>query len=294
MTRRSKALAWLLGTLALLAGLVGWQAALEAPAASVRALAGVEVTHILTADQLEELGLAPQSGQLEVSAAGNVLLLAGGEIYEVETSKGAVIAARVTAKSAAVQAFALDRADAVLTIANQHFGQIEQDSVPSQAFPLPSAGMRLAASATPGRVYLFGGRGLLARRIYLFDEDGKMLVLAELPEEVVAVADSREAVYAATIAGSIFRLTPKSAALRLAARSEELGGPIESLAVPEDDSALFFSTATQVYALRDPAALTLVNDVGGTLRWRDGRLYVWDARRSLLIALGRLPRASGG
>ena len=260
------------------------RAASEAPLTSVRALAGTEVTHLATPHHLEDLELAPAPGQFDVTSAGNVLLLSGGRIYEIESTAGSVVADALSGAAARIDAFALDRGDTVLTIAGQYFGQIEADDLPSQAFPLPSADMQVAASVARGNVYLFGGRGSNARRLYALGSGGSIEILAELPDPIVAVADSRAAVYAAT-ADAIYRLTSGTAEVRMQADRAELGGSLVSIAATDDDQTLFFATASQIFVMRGDAAVSLVSNAGGAIRWRDGRLFVWDGQRRLVLAL---------
>lgn len=268
----------------LLVLLLLWQAASEAPATSVRALAGTEVTHLMTPGNLDDLELAPEPGQFDVTSAGNILLLSAGRIYEIESTPRSLAADAVSGAAGKVDAFALDRGDAVITISAGYFGQIEADGLPSQAFPLPSPDMRIAASIARGNVYLFGGRGSSAQRLYALASNGRIEILAELPDAIVAVADSRDAIYVAT-ADSIYRLTPKTAAVRVRVDTAELGGPIVSVATGADDKTLFFATANRIFAMRGDAAVTLVSNAGGAIRWRDDRLFVWDRQRQLVLAL---------
>jgi hypothetical protein len=283
MTRKRK-IALAAAAAATLLILLLWEAASDAPATSVRALAGTEVTHLLTPENLADLDLVPEAGQFDVTADGNVLLLSAGRIYEIESTPRSVTADAFSGAAGKVDAFALDRGDTLITISAGYFGQIEADGLPSQAFPLPSPDMQVAASLARGNVYLFGGRGSSAQRLYALGSNGRIEILAELPDAIVAVADSRDAAYVAT-ADAIYRLTSKATEVRLRAGTAELGGPIVSVAASADDKTLFFATASQVFALRGDAAVTLVNNAGGAIRWRDGRLFVWDRQRQLAVAL---------
>lgn len=273
----------------LLTLLLIWQAASEASVTSVRTLAETDVTHLVTPSHLEDLELAPAPGQFDVTSTGNALLLSEGRIYEIESTPQSVVADVLSAATGKIASFALDRSDTVLTITGRYFGQIEADGLPSQAFPLPSPDMQVAASIARGNVYLFGGRGPSARRLYALGSSGGIEILAELPDPIVAVADTRDAVYVAT-ADAIYRLTSRTAAVRVQTDTTGLGGPLVSIAVTADDKTLFFATASQVFAMRGDAAVTLVSDAGGAIRWRDDRLFVWDGQRQLVLALA-FPRA---
>jgi hypothetical protein len=288
MTRGKKILLAAAAFGSVVAFIVG-DALLEAPATAVRVLEDTEVTHLLTPSQLQALELQPRPGELDVTAAGNILMLSAGQIHEIEKTDRSIVADRKGKPPGNIESFALDRGNAVLTIAAQHFGQLEDDGSSSQAFPLPSPDMKIAASAIAGHVYLFGGTGASARRLYALDEDGGIDIIAELPDPIVAVADSLVAVYVATT-DVIYRLTPKNAVIRLSVKPETLGGPLYSLAASEDDKTLFFSTASQVFALQGSGAITLVDNAGGTLRWRTNRLFVWDHHRRLIFTLSASPR----
>jgi len=53
---------------------------------------------------------------------------------------------------------------------------------------------------------------------------------------------------------------------------------------------VFIATADRVYAALAGNAVSIVNDSGGALRWRDGRLYVLDPIRRLVYALSPADR----
>jgi len=62
-------------------------------------------------------------------------------------------------------------------------------------------------------------------------------------------------------------------------------GPIDSICASPDGQQLFFSTPERVYTLGEGKALSIVNNSGGSIRLRAGRLYVNDRRRRLLYRL---------
>jgi hypothetical protein len=88
----------------------------------------------------------------------------------------------------------------------------------------------------------------------------------------------------AATASTIMRIKAGTPEILFRAPSDEFAGPIRSVAVAED-GVIIFATDTKVYALLGPNALSIVNDAGGTLRVRDGVLYVLDPHRKVLFSL---------
>jgi hypothetical protein len=238
----------------------------------------LRVDYILTPKRVERLPHPLGSG-FDVAATGNIVIQAGGSLLELEADPDGLVADRFS--SSAPDNFTFDRGTTLLTITGQYFGQLDEAGKFSKAVPLPAQGMRLAPSTVGGAVYVFGGPSLTNRRVYAISAEGKLAVIAEVLAPVVAVADSSDAIYIAT-AREIFKVAEKS--VNLVVRVPISTGVIHSLAVCPDNHLLFFSTRDRVYAMQGLAAIAIVKNVGGALRLHDGTLYLWDARRHLLLS----------
>jgi hypothetical protein len=230
----------------------------------------------------ETLRASPPDRDFDVAADGTVLFSVGGRLREVAAEGGDVAELPL---SSTLDAFAFDRGGALLTIADGFLGRIDAQGRIVSGVPLPGGETRLWPSRHPAAVYLLASQGEGAR-LYRFFEDGGFQVLLESQRPLVAVADDREHVYAAT-ATEIVRLDAKRPERIFAIDDAADRAPIVSLAAG-DDGTLVFSTADRIYALRDGIAVSIVNDSGGALRSRGDRLYVLDGRRHLLYALSPL------
>lgn len=270
-----------------LAVIVGWRLFLvwRTDTDTVRVIQGIDVSYILTPRRAAAF-TPPFSRDFDVTSSGNIIIGDGEALLELESDGGALTVDKVSGEVHAPDSFALDE-DAVLTIAGNYFGQFDEGEY-SKAVPLPVNGMRLAPSSNAGTVYLFGGDGIVSRRLYAMHRNGQFEVLVELPEAVTAATDSHVSAFVAT-ASEIYRV--KGHVLQLVIRLPENSQPVVSLAASPDDKILYFATPYRVYALHGLAALSIVNDAGGVLRMKGGKLYLWDQSRSLLVGLAEMEKA---
>lgn len=276
-----------LGTVA--AGLAGvalfhaYRAAEADRAASAVAVVGAaRVTHILGPRDFESAGTAIGS-DFGVTGKAAIVFSVDDALRVVDDIDSSPPRIRAIALAGSrPESFALDPDGTLLAVAGGYFGALDEDAHVVPAVPLPDLGMRLAPSVHKGAVYMFGG-AQKDFRLYRFITDGTLQVLLDSQQPIVAAADNQRSVYAAT-ASTIVRIEAVRPEILFRVPDGDFGGPIRSLAVTEDDLVIF-STDTMVYILLGPNALSIVNDAGGTLRLRDGALYVLDPRRRLLFSL---------
>ena len=247
-------------------------------------VAGATVDYFITPDRAGDLP-NPLGETFDVAPSGNVVIGANGELLILETDEGNLTVEKMG--SSAPDSFAFDPNGVLLTIVGQYFGQVQADG-PTNAIPLPAAGMRLAPSSTPGKVLLFGGPGETANRLYALNDDGTMDFLVELPEPIVAASDSNDALYVAT-QSAIYRAGISTLTgqhdIELVMGLPEQAGQIRSLSAAPDDRALFFATNDRVYAVHGLAALAIVRNAGGLIRYHSEALFIWDLQRRLLVKL---------
>jgi hypothetical protein len=251
----------------------------------VSVMDGLRVSYLLTPARAAAIPHA-LADDFDVTSAESVLLLAGDALLDVTESGSGLVVTRLT-DSARPDSFAWDASNnALLTVTGGYLGQLDGQGKSVEALPVPT-GTRVAASSRPGSVYLYASEPALGHRLYAFREDGDYEILVELPDQIRAVADNRDATY--VLAGSsIYRVGPNGVRRVISVDEGDLGGAVTSIAVNQDDTMVFFATSRQVFALQGAAALTIVNDGGGTLRAYDDRLFVWDPRRRLLFSVGPL------
>jgi hypothetical protein len=166
----------------------------------------------------------------------------------------------------------------------------ENDDSSLKAIPLPSERMRLASSVYPGTVYLFGGNGDLAHRIYAFLSDGTFRVIANLPDSVISVSDnSYKQVYIAD-QREIYRITADKCELVI--RLPNDFPPILSIASAQDNNQiLYFSTREKVFAIHGLSTIAVAKNLGGILRMKNEKLYVFDPERHILISMFGLTKS---
>lgn len=283
---------FILAVLLIAAAIWGWSAwhktqpdstAAEAPVAEVpyadrvHALLGVGLEYVLTPERCSALGGAPD--EFDVTPNQTVVASNGNGLLEITTTSDGIQVDRLAEKKP--DSFSLDGQGSVLSISGRYFGQLENGEF-SRAVPLPYSQMRLMGSSLPGVAYLIGGQEVSAHRVYAFFSDGTLQIEAEVPEPVVAVADNQSAVYLAT-SHAILRVTKNDIqpVFRLPADLDD----ITSLVVDADDNALYFATAKETFVLSGLSAVRLLQDLGGVLRMRNDRLYVWSPERQVLVAV---------
>ena len=284
MTTRRRIVGWLVAVVGLAAVIAlgsGLRDALAVRAATaVTAIGGARIELLLGPRDFAALGGGP-GRELGVTHAGAIVFRIGPALRVVDPARAPLPATSELALSAVLDSFALDPNGTMLTVSGGFFGMVNERGELVQGVPLPAPDLQLAPSRHEGATYLFGKTGD-HHRLYRFIDDGTLQVLLESEQPIVAAADSELATFAAT--GSTILRIKAGAPETLFTAPEEFAGPIRSLAVTDDDIVLF-ATDAKIYALLGLNALSIVNDAGGTIRVRDGVLYVLDPARRLLFTL---------
>lgn len=247
---------------------------------AVTAIGSARIEQMLGPRDFAALG-GPIGRDLGVTHGGAVVFQTGTALRVVDPARAPLPEVHAIAVSAVPDRFALDPSGTMLTVSGGYFGMLDENGDLVQGIPLPSPDVQLAPSVHEGATYLFGTSGG-HHRLYRFIDDGTLQVLLESGQPIVAAADSETAMFAAT-SSAILRIkagTPET----LFTAPDDFAGPIRSLAVTADGIVLF-ATDAKVYALLGPDALSIVNDAGGSIRVRDGSLYVLDPTRQLLFRL---------
>jgi hypothetical protein len=260
----------------------GWwawhQANKFAAAVEIRVPRGIAVGYILTPENSGEtddiigrdFDVTPDGVVLIGSRLGLVALKPTGDGIEIEQLTGSL-----------PESFVADGQGSVLTISDNYFGDLDAGQF-TRLVPLPYQGMRLMPSSLPAVVYLIGDKDEYAGRVYAFTDDGTARILAEVPEPVVAVCDNDRSVYLAS-EHTLFQITDGK--INVVMRLPESVGVITSLAASPDDHALYFATDTETFVVSALSAIALTRDLGGTIRARNGKLYIWSPQRHLLVSL---------
>jgi hypothetical protein len=243
---------------------------------AVTAVGNAHVERLLGPAELAALG--PIGRDLGIAHDGAIVFRAGTALRVLDMARAPL--PDVVTAATVPESFALDPSGAMLTISGGYFGLLNEGGELVQAIPLPSPDLQLAPSVHEGAAYLFGSVGD-HHRLYRFIDDGTLQVLLETGAPIVAAADSDTAMFAAT-ASTILRIQAGTPETLFTAPADF--APIRSLAVTADGIVLF-ATDAKVYALLGANALSIINDAGGSIRVRDGALYVLDPARQLLFRL---------
>jgi hypothetical protein len=267
------ALAWV--------GLAWYRAKQEVNPNEIRAIQALQVDYILTADRVNEIGQI-RGAEFDVDRHESVLLAIDEGLLELKRAPDGVHVEQIS--QGPPDSFCLDGQGSLLSISQQYFGQLENNDF-SQAVPLPYKNMRLAGSSLADATYAFGGDRGDPRRVYAFFADGTLQIEAQIPDNVVAVSDNSKAVYIAS-PKNIYRVTAKGIETVLCTPVDLEN--IVSIAVSGDDQELFFATDKETFLMSGLAAVAVLPDLGGTLRFRNEKLYVFSPVKKLLVAVSGL------
>lgn len=241
-------------------------------------LQGLKVSYRVTPDIWARL--APVVQDYGVTSAGRLFLQTAKGLVEIDHDGDtpALASADTTITSLAIGAD-----DHAMTVAKGFLGVLQADGRPVLAGPSPYSGARVMPSSVAGAVFLIS-RSQRGWDVHRFQENGLTQWTAALDEEPVAVADTRSDLFVATPA-HVLRISKSGPSVVFAAPRDPAFGSIVSAAVSADGT-LYVATATRVFqVLAQGRAISIVNDSGGALRWRDGVLWVLDPNRKLVYAL---------
>ncbi|HKP75600.1 MAG TPA: hypothetical protein VJT67_08660 [Longimicrobiaceae bacterium] len=313
--RRRRRRSWL-GALAVLAAVwlvVGTIRALDKPP-RIATLPGARVYYYLTPethfarDQLKR--------SLEVTDEG-ILFHLGSALVELRRPAkrwdAVVEPFLVTGELEELDQFTVDAGGVILVVRGASLLQVTGAGALAPVAPLPDSAMRVAPSREPGFVYLLSNRDFdrddhgpdagttLTGSVFLLsDHDGGVRRVARLASAPVALSEGADGYYLATDEGDLIQVlgARKRRVFSLPPAYPGSGGefgltPIESIAATDDPRLIFFSTRTTVYALLGGSAVPVTRNLGGTVRWRDGVLFVLDPDAGFLVGIGHLADALG-
>lgn len=257
-------------------------AALNPPEGAVTAgteievIDGLTVTYLATPALFDRSGLHPRA-DFGVASNGNVVMNADEGVLELEV-RNRELAVGILNPPPPLDSLALDGGAVTLGIRDRFFGQLGSEGF-QMGFPLPSGDLRLATSSRPGWVYLFRN-ARASGRLYGIWDNGRLSMLAEFPSPIRAVADDEDTTFVATDAGL---LAIDEDRVRVIARVTPDLGPAQAIAARAEH--LFVTANDRVYVLADGMLLAIARGIAPALILRGDRLYCWDHRRRLLLAI---------
>jgi hypothetical protein len=302
-----------LAALAVLAAvwlLVGSIRALDKPP-RIATLPGARVYYYLTPES--DFARHQLKRSLEVTDEG-ILVQLGPALVELRRPAkrwDAVLEPfQVTGELRELDRFTVDAGGVILVVRGASLLQVTGAGALAPVAPLPDSAMRVAPSREPGFVYLLSNRDFDRHNkrdaaitrpgsvFLLSDHDGGVRRVARLASAPVALSEGADGYYLATADGNLVQVLGARKRLVYSLPRALRGGavllsPIESIAATDDSRLVFFSTRTTVYALLGGSAVPVTRNLGGTVRWRDGVLFVLDPDAGFLVGIGHLPDALG-
>jgi len=245
---------------------------------AITRLGTLAITYYLPPDGLA--ALAPVQPDFGVAGSGDIFLQTGKGLVDVAPD-GETSLVHAPGRPA-LTSLAIGADDAMLTVAGDYLGNLNANGVPVLGAPLPYPGARVAPSARPGIVYLFC-RVPWGWRAYRFFESGTFQKLFQFDVPIVSIADTKDALYVAS-ARLVVKVSKSGGEMVFRLPGDQPKTAITSIAASAD-GLLFVATRDSIYVAVGKGALTIVNDSGGEIRWRDGALYVHDPQRRLLYAI---------
>jgi len=253
------------------------------------AVKGLPVRVILTPPHFREIG--DPASDFEVSPDGSVLVLAKGAVLATRHERGGRVSVvrLVNDPIPGLKSLAIDPEGALVTLSREGLKQVhtsDRSVVSLASIPGIDSHTHLSQSSVHGRVYLYGGdsdENGFRSKIVSISSDGRTEEVVKASSAITAVCDARGTLYFSTD-NEIFALRQNE--LRLVIRVPAASRIISLAAEPEGE-VVFFSTADNIYVLRGLGpAVEMVKGLGGTLRFRNGALYAFDAPRRVLVRLG--------
>jgi hypothetical protein len=228
-------------------------------------------------------GLVPD---LDIIHERFLLLSASHQLYLLGWGGVVPVARPITGE---VTSFAFSKDGLLFVVRDKELVYLDSNGDINTLFELPSLGMRITAGSD--RMYLFEPHGLNGSALYAYFKGRAYQKILESPGPIEAVAESRERVLFSTgeaIYG--FALGAPLQLLLVAPGKTK----IRSIAIDQERSILYFSTATAIYALHRERVIPITREIGGLLKWHQGSLYVLSVAESVLLRLVGLPAVVTG
>ena len=150
---------------------------------------------------------------------------------------------------------------------------------------LPSIGMGLAIGR--GKIYLFERKGDGRKNgLFVLFPGKKSLRLFDSPEPIGAVLEDGDRLLF-SVGSSIFEFSAdKKTSLVL---GQPKGRAIVSLALDPKTRKIYASDGASVFSFKGDQVNMITKESGGTLRWLDGGLLIFDPKAPLLLRIVGLP-----
>jgi hypothetical protein len=221
-----------------------------------------------------EWGLVSAPTGMSVSKRGNVVISAGGNLFDLASRS-------FLTRSGTITNGVYSPSGALFVVSGRSLGYYASGEARTQV-SLPENGMKLAAGR--GGVYLFGGDRRSSTGLYFIDPAKGYVKLCDLPLPIEAASVAGDKLFF-SVANDIYRFVPGSE-LQLICR---LPGPaITSLSAAADET-VYFTAGRTLYFWRSGQVSAIAEDIGDMVTWHSSGLHLLDTRARTLVRLEKLP-----
>ncbi|MFH1320096.1 MAG: hypothetical protein ABII90_05510 [Bacteroidota bacterium] len=184
--------------------------------------------------------------------------------------------------AATINSFAFTTDGFLMTVRNKELCYLDSLGNLSKLFGLPNEGMGISAGKYVMYVY-DRDKNQTKYALYLIAKGGKYAKLFEVPKPIQSVVEINNSLMFAT-GSALYLYNMKSKKLKAIValpKYEE----IKSIAVDSLSNRIYFSTENAIYALKDSSAALVTDKFGGTIRFFNGGLIVFNPEKKFVIRI---------
>ncbi len=152
----------------------------------------------------------------------------------------------------------------------------------NKLFTLPADGMGISAGKYVMYVY-DRNKSRNKNALYVIARGGKYTKLIELPAPIASVVEMKNSILF-TNENGLFSYNLRNKDLKAVATVPK-GKEIISIAVDTAKNRIYFSTEENIYTIKDSKAVIITDQAGGTLRFFNDGLIVFNAEKKVLVRI---------
>jgi|GEM_PF-570943 hypothetical protein len=181
-----------------------------------------------------------------------------------------------------IRSYAYTTDNLLMTISNNELCRFDSLGNLIKLFKLPAEGMGISTGKNVMYVYdRINSKSQYS--LYVIVKGGKYSKLFDVPSPILSVIEINNSLLFSAENG-LFNYNQKSKELKALA-SLPKGKEIKSIATDTINNRIYFSTDSAVYAYKDSNAILVTDKLGGTLRFFNGGLIVFNPEKQLLIRI---------
>lgn len=216
---------------------------------------------------------------IEVTSSQLVLLSSANRYYMLgwgglETSGKAL--------SDSIHAFAYTPDGYLLMVSRNSLCFLDSTGALEKLHDLPNDSMAISAGINV--MYLFDrAKNKEKYPLYVLTKGGILAGILEMPDPISAVAEINKTILFSS-QNTLFAFDPKTKKLEAMA-SIEKGDEIVSIAINPSSNTIYFASKSAIYALKEHGITLVTDKFGGTLKYFNHSLMVFDADKKFLLRM---------